>query len=703
MRRRPMPDWSYHSIFKPLLFRLSGRTARDLTLQAIGGLSRIPGGTFVIRTMGHMELSPLLAGELAGVPIACPVGLSGGLDPHGTAHKALAQFGLGFIELGPVTVRAVDSHASIIRMADEEAIVYPDGYVNDGADAIVARLRKGTGHRLPHFVRLRPMPGSSPREALEEQRELLLALAPYAAGFTLDGLAEGWPAAMALAYLAEVRQLAHTAAPGKPVLLYVPQLTPLGELREIVDTARSFSGVVLGDAQREPGTRRERVGGGAAVLSAQLSMVCALREALGERSTIVAAGGVHQPQDALALLEAGANCVMLHSGLVYAGPGLPKRINEAILYDRITSSFESIDATPSPNHGLLLSHHIANGDQPSIPATASKQGEEQTYPPSWKMSSFPPTPSFWSNWGWMSLLGLGMIIGGVLAWLIAATTVVLPYDEDFLGMSRRAIIRFNAHLLHFMSHDRITLAGTMISIGIFYYQLAHHGLRYGLHWARTAVISSCVVGFSSFFLYLGYGYFDPLHAIAAAILLPMLLLTLRGLKDVPSRKPPGLHNDHVWLRAQWGQCCLVVLGFGLGIGGLTISIVGITGVFVPSDLVYLGLTTSELSAWSDAIIPLIAHDRAGFGGALFCLAVAITASALWGINQGEGWLWWTFLWGGIPGFVAGLFVHMHIGYTDFVHLLPVYIAALLYIAGLYLTYPFLNGRQVRMDLPSMKV
>ena len=53
-----MPDWSYHTIFKPLLFRLNGPEARDLTLHAIGGLSRIPGGTFVIRTMGHMEMSP---------------------------------------------------------------------------------------------------------------------------------------------------------------------------------------------------------------------------------------------------------------------------------------------------------------------------------------------------------------------------------------------------------------------------------------------------------------------------------------------------------------------------------------------------------------------------------------------------------------------------------------------------------------------
>lgn len=633
-----MPDWSYHSIFKPLLFRLPAKLARNLTLQAMGGLSRVPGGTFVIRTMGHVELPPELQDELAGVPVSCPVGLSGSLDPHGTAHKALAQFGIGFIELGPVTVREVRSDEAIERLAEQEAIVYPDGYANDGADAIVQRLRTGTGHRLPHFVRLRPMPGSSPREALLQQQELLEKLTPYAAGFYIDGLAEGWPPDEAVAYLREVRLLA--AAAGKPALLYVPPQLPEGMLRMLCADAQlaSWSGVVAGEALPEEGGRRVCVGG-REVLRAQLGLVRRLREA-GAR-TIVAAGAVSQPQDALELLAAGAGSIQLHSGLVYAGPGLPKRINEAILYERIRATEE------------------------------------------------PEPPSFWANWGWMCLLGIGMMAGGALAWLIASTTVLLPYDESFLGVTRSVINRWNGHIIHFMSHDRITLAGTMISIGIFYYQLARYGLRTGSHWARTALLTSCAVGFSSFFLYLGYGYFDPLHAAAAAALLPMLLLTLRGLKDYPSCKPPGLRNDAVWRRAQWGQCCFVVLGIGLAVGGLTISLVGITTVFVPTDLAYLGVSAEELAAWNERLIPLIAHDRAGFGGALFSLAVAITASALWGVNQGEDWLWWTFLWGGIPGLASGLLIHFHIGYMDFVHLLPVYIALLLYAAGLYLMHPFL--------------
>ncbi|UJF32964.1 dihydroorotate dehydrogenase [Paenibacillus hexagrammi] len=635
-----MPDWSYHSIFKPMLFRMPAKLARDITLFTMGTLSRMPGGPLVIRTMGHMELTSILSGELAGVPIAYPVGLGGRLDPHGTAHRAMAQLGFGFIEVGPVTVQAIQRDEPILREVDDEAIVYPDGYENDGADRIAERMQRGSGHRLPHFFRLRPMPGRTPEQALHELRELLVKLAPYASGFYLDALDEGWPPEQAAAILLQAQQLAGEIALGKPVLLYVPLDASQAALEALAGSGAltRCQGVALGEAVRQEG-------GGSCVaadaLGASLSAVRRLRALLAERQPLVACGGVHQPQDARELLAAGADCVQLHSGLVYAGPGLAKRVNEAVLYDRLCQ----------------------------LP-------EAKPY-------------SFWANWGWMYLLGIGMLIGGVLAWLIAASSVLLPYDEVFLGVKRHTILEWNPRVLHFMSHDRITLAGTMMSIGIFYTQLARHGLREGLHWAKTAVFASCVVGFSSFFLYLGYGYFDPLHAAVAAVLLPMMLLTLRGLSDRPSRKPPGFLNDRIWLRAQWGQCCFVVMGVALAVGGLSISFIGITGVFVSTDLDYLGLSPQQLSAWNDRLIPLIAHDRAGFGGALFSLSIAITAAALWGVNKGEAWLWWTFLYGGLPGFTAGLWVHAHIGYTDFIHLLPVYVAIVLFAAGLILTFPYL--------------
>lgn len=88
-------------------------------------------------------------------------------------------------------------------------------------------------------------------------------------------------------------------------------------------------------------------------------------------------------------------------------------------------------------------------------------------------------------------------------------------------------------------------------------------------------------------------------------------------------------------------------------------------------------------------LPWMLRIRYTFGGALFSLALAILFTALWGINQGERWLWWTFLGGGLSGFVAVFSVHLMIGYSDFWHLLPAYFAFVIYVIGLVLLYPYL--------------
>jgi dihydroorotate dehydrogenase len=46
---------------------------------------------------------------------------------------------------------------------------------------------------------------------------------------------------------------------------------------------------------------------------------------------IIGVGGVMNPLDALAKLEAGATLVQIYTGLVYAGPSLVRQINRAYL------------------------------------------------------------------------------------------------------------------------------------------------------------------------------------------------------------------------------------------------------------------------------------------------------------------------------------------------------------------------------------
>ncbi|MCD9022178.1 hypothetical protein [Cohnella silvisoli] len=639
-----MPDWSYQTLFRPLLFWLPSRVARSLTLNAMRRVSLLPGGTLLIKTMGHMEPSPLLESAIAGIPVPTPVGLSGGVDPQGIAHTAISQFGIGFIEVGPVTLHPIESNSPILNDRERESIFYPNEYENEGLIRSL-RIIDNPLHSLPQFVRIAPMPGVSVAQAVDEFRTLLETLSlTGAAGFYLDVLSIERSLEQTRLLLEQASALAIHAyqTTRKPMFLYIPLDFPDDRLEQTLrgTDISAWQGFVIGSSLRErDGVRIGRDG-----KTLALSKIEFLRTISPGDSVIKSSACIHEPQDALDMIQAGADFVLLNSGLVYAGPGLPKRVNEAIIYEKIRQT-----------------------------------------PPA-------EEPSFWKHWGWMCLLGIGMIAGGIIAWIIAASSVLLPYDEAFLGMSRSELEQINEHLLHFMSHDRITLAGTMISIGILYYQLAKNGLKYGLHWARTALLMSGIVGFPSFFLYLGYGFFDPIHAIAAAILFPMFILAMRRNPDRPSRNPVNTRNSREWRLAMRGQLCFVVLGVALSIGGIVIAGVGVTHVFVPQDLTFMGVTREQLEQANPHLIPLIAHDRAGFGGALFSDAVMLLIVALWGLQQGERWLWWTLLAGGSPAFIAGLSVHYHISYTDFLHLLPAYFAIALYIAGLIMLYPYLMKR-----------
>ncbi len=61
--------------------------------------------------------------------------------------------------------------------------------------------------------------------------------------------------------------------------------------------------------------------------------VRAIREACGPTAPILASAGIHEPQDALDAIAAGADLVAIDSGLVFGGPGLPKRVNDALVAD----------------------------------------------------------------------------------------------------------------------------------------------------------------------------------------------------------------------------------------------------------------------------------------------------------------------------------------------------------------------------------
>ncbi|MDB5387718.1 MAG: hypothetical protein JWM11_3364, partial [Planctomycetaceae bacterium] len=285
--------------------------------------------------------------------------------------------------------------------------------------------------------------------------------------------------------------------------------------------------------------------------------------------------------------------------------------------------------------------------------------------------------------------------GGLLAMIIAATRVVMPYDEAMSGLSRSDLLAINERLLHFMAHDRVTLAGTMLAIGILYLALSVFGMRRGMHWAKKAVIVSASSGFVSFFLFLGFGYFDPFHAFVTAILFQLLIMAVHcDLPPYSNPVEPELTNDMAWRSSQWGQLLFIVNGAVMIDAGTVIAAVGITSVFVPEDLEFMQTSSEQLFGAHPQLVPLIAHDRATFGGMLLAVGVCVLLSSLWGFRRGHAWLWWALTSAGCLAYIATILIHWHVGYTSLHHLLPAYAGLGLVILGAALCRNHLCGGHV---------
>jgi hypothetical protein len=107
-----------------------------------------------------------------------------------------------------------------------------------------------------------------------------------------------------------------------------------------------------------------------------------------------------------------------------------------------------------------------------------------------------------------------------------------------------------------------------------------------------------------------------------------------------------------------------------------------TSVFVSQDLQFMRLKAADLNAINPRLIPLIAHDRAGFGGGVATCGL-IFFFCVW-CGRPSRSLWQAITLAGATGFTTAIGVHPAIGYTDVIHLAPAFLGLLMFIAGVLL-------------------
>ena len=303
------------------------------------------------------------------------------------------------------------------------------------------------------------------------------------------------------------------------------------------------------------------------------------------------------------------------------------------------------------------------------------------------------------------LLAVGLILSGLFALFLSATGSFLPHDVAFLGMQPRELCALDAcRVVHFIFHDRVSFGGTLIAIGTLYLWLLAFPLRLGEEWAWWTLLLSGTIGFLSFLAYLIYGYLDSWHAVASAGLLPLFVAGMARTRRLLSRPRENLRSLRrpampfsLGSRFGFGRSCLLFVGAGMTLAGSVITVLGSTVVFVPQDFTYLGATAAQLNAINPHLIPLIAHDRAGFGGGLASCGLTVLL-IVWKARPSRA-LWQALLLSGVTGFGCAIGVHYPMRYLIASHLAPAWAGAAVYAVGIVCLFRSRPATGIRATVP----
>jgi len=338
----------YPKFVRPLLFKQDPEQIHTLTIRLLRFSGGVPPIRWLLQRMFAARSQNIEVVEVFGLKFANPVGLAAGYDKDGLAWRGLATLGFGHIELGTVTPRPQMGNPKprVFRIPDEQAVINRMGFPGRGADFVAKQLsinRRSSSVILGvNMGKNKDTPNDEAARDYLFLQEKFSPLADYLAVNVSSPNTVGLRRLQAREYLEDLlKQLVDArlrSAIPRPILVKLaPDLTN-EELDDALAAATSagIEGVIatnttIGrDGLRSP--HRKESGGlsGRPLTEISCSMVGEIFRRTSGKLPIVGVGGIMNPEDAKAMLDAGACLIQLYTGMIYAGPGLVRDIIEQI-------------------------------------------------------------------------------------------------------------------------------------------------------------------------------------------------------------------------------------------------------------------------------------------------------------------------------------------------------------------------------------
>lgn len=330
----------YKQIIRPILFCFKPETAHKLYMSLVRVSGYFPGRFLVRMTHGYSD--PSLQRNVFGLVFQNPVGLAAGFDSNGDRFNELANFGFGFLELGSLSPEPQDGGQKprMLRFKKEKALVNRVEARNKGVRYAIDRIQT----RRPDSVLCANITYDAASrkddEITNDYQKAFSLLYDFVDMFTIsvsrpntDGLLEVQDRNSLSDIIDPLLELRLCYEQYKPVLIKISPDTPFEQLDEMIDYCMlsGVDGVVAGDTSRhiEVLNKHSVKAGylsGAPLFERSLSVVKHIHEHTKGRFPIIGCGGITSPEKAAEMLSAGASLIQIHTGLVYEGPKLVKKI-----------------------------------------------------------------------------------------------------------------------------------------------------------------------------------------------------------------------------------------------------------------------------------------------------------------------------------------------------------------------------------------
>jgi dihydroorotate dehydrogenase len=287
-----------------------------------------------------------------GLRFINPIGVGAGLTKNGTAFEAWTDLGFGFVEIGTVTPRPQRENEgrNLFRLVSDHAIINRLGFPSAGAARVLQYLQSRTDYSFPVGLNIGKNRQTSNERAVNDYLECLRSLYTVSDYFVVNVSSPNTPGLRALQDKSALEDLMSTVCLERdalakahrrrvPILLKIAPDLSSSAINDIVDVVRNLKidGIIATNTTVTRGNlsspQASAEGGlsGRPLFPLALDIVRTLSTVTNKQVPIVGVGGIFSGEDAYDMIKAGASLVQIHTGLVYRGPGMVKKIKQELI------------------------------------------------------------------------------------------------------------------------------------------------------------------------------------------------------------------------------------------------------------------------------------------------------------------------------------------------------------------------------------